>query len=310
MTTPRISIVLTSYNHQEYIGKAIKSLLNQTFKDFELIIVDDASTDGSQNIIKEFTDPRIRLFFQPDNSGNYVLSTNFGARQAKGEYIIFAQCDDFADINQLKILNDITCRFPEIGVIYSSSNLIDENDCIIENDFNIREKEFKDLCKSDTIIHKNEMQKFLLESCVIPNLSAALIKKDLYDNLNGLSSEYKVVADWDFWLRATTITDFFYIRNPLNYFRQHKTTIRSSIKVEQQLVEVIKMYGKINAILNSKEVRDISKYKFSRIWLGQAKQSPKNWIKSFLSIRKEAIKQWPTIDLALIKTCLTHLVNN
>ena len=86
------------------------------------------------------------------------------------------------------------------------------------------------------------MNKFFLFSCVIPNLSAALIKRKLFERVNGLSDKYLVVADWEFWLDTTEETDFYYVSEPLNYFRQHATTIRSSIKMKTQIIEIFKMF--------------------------------------------------------------------
>lgn len=273
MTSPKISVVLTSYNHKEYIGKAISSILNQSFKDFELIIVDDASTDGSQDIIKEFKDSRIKLFLKKENSGNYVFSTNYGAQQAKGDYLLFAQCDDFADNSQLEILYRNALSNPLAGVIYSSSNLIDEKDSIIVNDYDLRNKKFKSFCSKDVTINGSHMQSFLLDSCVIPNLSAALVKRELFEGLNGLSPEFKVVADWDFWLRVSEKTDFYYIKTPLNYFRQHKTTIRNTIRLEKQIDEILILFLNYKKRINGNKIENfLINYKLIKTIIGFLKE--------------------------------------
>ena len=87
--------------------------------------------------------------------------------------------------------------------------------------------------------------KLLVHSCIIPNLSAALVEKALFIKMNGLSTDFKVLADWDFWLRSSLVTDFYYIKEPLNNFRQHDTTIRSSIKIEKQLDELYLMMNNL-----------------------------------------------------------------
>ena len=101
--TPKISIVFTSFNHREFLKEALDALINQTFKDFELIIIDDNSSDGSQEILKKYTyDKRVKLHLLEKNTGSYVYSSNIGASKAKSEYIIFAQCDDVAEKTQLE----------------------------------------------------------------------------------------------------------------------------------------------------------------------------------------------------------------
>jgi glycosyltransferase involved in cell wall biosynthesis len=240
---PKISIIFTSYNHSEYLKKALDSILAQTFTDFELIIVDDCSTDGSQEILHYYeSDTRVKLFLLEKNTGSYVLSSNFGANKAVSDYILFAQCDDFAEPAQLEKLYIAMINNPSVGVVFSSSIMVDKNGIIIGNDFEHREKLFKQKCVSDKLITSKEMKRFLLSSCVIPNLSAALIKRSLFEKQGGLSPDYLVLADWDFWLKTALETNFYYIREPLNNFRQHDTTIRASVKIKRQIEEVFRMY--------------------------------------------------------------------
>jgi glycosyltransferase involved in cell wall biosynthesis len=92
---PKISIVLPNYNYARYLDERIQSLLNQTYQDFELIIVDDASTDNSlETIDKYIADPRVKTIFYPNNSGSVYQRWNDGAEIATGEYLIFAGADD------------------------------------------------------------------------------------------------------------------------------------------------------------------------------------------------------------------------
>ena len=104
LSQPLVSIVFTSYNHKEYLRQALDSLLNQTYPNTEIIIIDDCSTDGSQEILKEYKHfENINLKLQTQNSGSYVKASNYGASFAKGEYLLFAQCDDFAEPNQIEL---------------------------------------------------------------------------------------------------------------------------------------------------------------------------------------------------------------
>ncbi len=189
--SPLVSIVFTSYNHKEYLRQALESLLNQTYTNFELIIVDDCSIDGSQSILKEYeSDIRIKLILSKVNSGSYVKSSNFGASFAKGEYILFAQCDDYSEPTQLEELVKGAELNPDCGVVYSMSKLIDSNGEKINDDYQIRESLFKSKVKTSQVIEGSLMSRFFSYSCVIPNLSAALIRKDLYEAVGGLSDDF------------------------------------------------------------------------------------------------------------------------
>jgi glycosyltransferase involved in cell wall biosynthesis len=104
-----ISVIITTYNNEKYIKRAIDSILNQSYQDFEIIVVDDASKDGTADIVKDFNDPRI-LFFQSEiNCGTYY-SKNFGIQQARGEFIAIQDSDDYSDKfrleKQVKCLNE------------------------------------------------------------------------------------------------------------------------------------------------------------------------------------------------------------
>ena len=151
--TPKISIVFTSYNHKEFLRQALDSLINQTFKEFELIVVDDCSTDGSQEVLKSYHDPRIRLFLNEKNSGSYVKSSNFGASKAVAPYILFAQCDDWAEPTQLERLVDCM-ETHRVGVVYSCSNMVDEKGTFMRTDFDGRLPSFKKKCATDTVIER------------------------------------------------------------------------------------------------------------------------------------------------------------
>jgi glycosyltransferase involved in cell wall biosynthesis len=254
-----VSIVFTSYNHKTFLKKAIDSLISQTYSNIQIIIVDDCSSDGSQEILKDYKSfENIKLILLDKNTGSYVKASNYGAKFATGKYILFAQCDDFSDPKQIEMLvggfvND------KIGVVFSRSNLINENDIVIGNDFNIRERKFRAICTNSSFLNKNLMLNFLSYSCVIPNLSAAMIKRDFYLKVGGLSEKYLVASDWNFWLELASFCDFYYLSAPLNNFRQHATTIRSSTKLITQIVEVYDIFYNYSKIkkLNWKQSLDI-----------------------------------------------------
>ncbi len=248
---PLISVVMTSYNHRDYIGQAIESILGQDFNDFELIIVDDNSSDDSQSLIREYElkDKRIRAIYRHVNFGSYVLNTNFAVSFARADYIVLAQCDDFAQPSQLRELYNARLANSQCKVVFSASNMIDSLGNKLDVDLNFRSRNFKKFVCGNNILPKKVATKFLMKECIIPNLSAAMIDKSLFESVGGLSQSYKVLADWDFWLKCVALSDIYYIPNPLNNFRQHQSTIRSTIKIETQLNELYFMFRQYKADL-------------------------------------------------------------
>jgi len=240
---PLVSIVFTSYNHAEYLKQAIDSILAQTFTNFEFIIVDDCSTDGSIEILKQYKDSRIKLNLLEKNTGSYVKASHFGALKAVGKYILFAQCDDYAEPHQLHRLVEQMVANPGVGVVFSRSTLVDEQGKFISDDYNIRDRAFKIKFKQDGLVSGSEMLKFLSYSCIIPNLSAALVDRELYFKAGGLPERFLMAADWAFWIEMTTLCDFYYLSESLNNFRQHATTIRSKTKIDNQLMEIFSVFS-------------------------------------------------------------------
>src|SRR5208283_3292537 len=101
-----VSIIVTSYNHAEYLRQRMESLLAQTYKAFEIIVVDDCSTDESLKVLKEYErDPRVKIVAL-DRNGGYANACNIGVKLSSGEFIMFAECDDYNDSDHVRVLLD------------------------------------------------------------------------------------------------------------------------------------------------------------------------------------------------------------
>src|SRR5882762_42615 len=119
---PTVSIVVPNYNHARFLRQRLDSIVGQTFQDFELILLDDCSTDESQSILREYaTDSRVRLEFNEKNSGSTFKQWNKGVRLARGEYIWIAESDDYADERLLERLVGVLEAEPEVTLAYCRS---------------------------------------------------------------------------------------------------------------------------------------------------------------------------------------------
>lgn len=215
--SPMFSIIMTSYNYGEYIGAAIESVISQSFVDWELIIVDDCSSDNSWDVILKYTDSRIKAIRFESNQGAFYAYQK-GFYESKGKFIASLDSDDmFAPsklYDQFMILEtnpDIDICGTWVSVINSSGEKFSSGDCSIENWFN---NNF-DLNSPQSWIWQNRL-------CH----SSSVISKPLHEQLLKSEKNYRYTPDWDMWIRALALgAKFFVIQKPLTIMRQHERNI-------------------------------------------------------------------------------------
>jgi glycosyltransferase involved in cell wall biosynthesis len=296
-----VSVIVTSYNHAEYLDHRMQSLLAQTYENMEIIVVDDCSTDGSAAVLQGYKQyPHINIVILDKNDG-YANACNLGVGLCNGEYIMFAECDDYNEPTHIAVLMASLTAYNNVGVAYCRSNMVDQNGNKAGDDFRYREKSFRIRCLEDTVISKEEMQKYLLIHCVIPNMSAALLRKNLFYFAGGLSSAYRACADWDFWCRVAQCCDFYYVATPLNNFRTHSTTVRSTFGIKLQVSE---MFSLLYSAYSHTKLTPAERLKFKLnigfIWANYINYSPVNWIKSFSSIWRNSLQYEKTSIVYLL----------
>lgn len=220
---PKVSVIVPNYNHKLYLQQRIESVLNQTYQDFELILLDDCSTDNSREVLLQYRDnPKVtHIVFNEQNSGSPFKQWNRGIKLAVGEYIWVAESDDWADVD---FLNTIVFEFerrPNVGLIYTASKLIDSvNEITFEN-------EQTDLLK---VVEYNGAdfinQKLSLYNSIW-NASMMMFRKSIYPNASGqqLYSEMKYCGDWFFYILLSEQMDVLEIKKTLNYFRIHSENV-------------------------------------------------------------------------------------
>jgi glycosyltransferase involved in cell wall biosynthesis len=226
----QVSVVVPSYNHAEYLIQRMESLLQQTYASIDILVIDDCSTQDNVEILRRYDqNPGMRMVLHQKNTG-LVPVMNQGIEQTSGEYILFAQCDDDCEPEMIQRLVEALQAHPSAGMAFCRSLLIDEAGRVLGDDFLLREKAFRDRCATDTMLGGAEMARFLFHSCVIPNMSALLIRRNCFDTVGLLSLDYRVCVDWEFFFRVSTRYDTCYVAEPLNRFRQHAATVRSTSK--------------------------------------------------------------------------------
>ena len=125
MENPLISIVMVNYNHEDFLGEAISSVIRQTYQNWELIIVDDGSTDESCNIIAGYHDSRIKPIYLKEN-GHICAATNIGLKEVKGEYIARLDSDDVWREDKLEKQVQLMQERTDIGLCFTKLEIIDQ----------------------------------------------------------------------------------------------------------------------------------------------------------------------------------------
>lgn len=258
---PKISVIIPNYNHATFLEKRMDSIINQTFDDFEIILLDDASNDGSLHILNNYVNhPKVSNFVvNATNSGSPFKQWQKGVELSKGELIWIAESDDFADY---KFLEKIVPLFSDSKVMLAYCNSYDIDDNNIVSTRNWHEKLCPTHWKHDYCNNGNdEIKKYLMYKNIILNASAVVFRKDRYFKVGCVNQQFFYSADWLLW--SMLIKDFkiAYLHTPLNYFRNHNSStrvVKSFANEKKRLLENIYI---IEHITNSNNIiKNISDY--------------------------------------------------
>jgi len=227
---PRVSVIVPSYNHEKFLRQRIDSILGQTYRDFELIILDDASTDHSPQLLEELLrqeerrHPRIQLLLAERNSQSVFKQWNSGIALARGEYIWIAESDDYANPRFLETLVPVLEAHPRVGLVKCRSTTVDEDGRPIPG---VGEHPITRDWSHDFILRGPEDCRLqLTHGTSIANASAVLFRRQLYLDAGWADPSYRMCADWLQWARMMLRADFAYVSTPLNYYRWHRATVR------------------------------------------------------------------------------------
>lgn len=235
-----VSIIVPSYNHARFLRRRIDTILAQTYQDFELILLDDASTDGSQEILREYvSDPRARLDFNDVNSGTTFKQWNKGVGLAQGKYVWIAESDDYSDPRFLERVLKLIQSDPGITFAYSRSRQVladDTLECFGDWYLVLWDP---DRWKKDFCMDGRQMcERYFSRTNPVPNASAVVFRKDIYERVGGADEQLRVCGDWKLWAGMALQGKVAYLGQVLNYFRLHPNSVRNqSREARNDLVE-------------------------------------------------------------------------
>ncbi|WET01226.1 glycosyltransferase family 2 protein [Flavobacterium sp. YJ01] len=248
--TPKITVIMPVYNCELYIADAVDSILNQTYNDFELLIIDDASTDSTVSIIKNFNDERIQLIEKPKNSG-YTNSLNFGLQLAKGEYIARMDGDDISLPERFEKQINFLNSNKNIIVCGSLLNIIGTNHIqpLPENHEDIKIA----FLKGNAMVHPSVMFRNVNDN----NFSI------LYDTAK------EPAEDFDLWVRLLSIGELHNLQEVLLNYRVHDAQVSHKREIQQMesaMESRINMLAYLNCNIDLRERNLLKKILHHKSW--------------------------------------------
>ncbi len=221
---PVISVIIPAYNSSKTILSTIKSVLNQTFSDFELIIINDGSTDSTLEVIRNVLDSRIKIFSYPNNG--VAVSRNQGIKNASGELIAFLDADDLWTPDKLELQLKALKNNPNAALAYSWTDFIDENGQIVNTGMR-------------TVINGNAYTE-LLKSNFLQNGSNPLIHKYVLDRIGGFDESLPAAQDWDLYLRLGFHYEFLCVPCPQILYRVSSDSMSANVsRLENSCLKVL-----------------------------------------------------------------------
>lgn len=236
-----LSIIIPTYNGQEYLASTLKSIAKQQDSEIECIVVDDGSADNTIEIIKAYQTQIPLTLIQRERQGNWVVNTNYGLKIANADYVCFLHQDDIWLPDRLKIIKNLIITNPEVNLFLHSSQFVD-----LAGNFLSMWKcpllPYPKIIDSNTMIEKLLIQNFI-------SIPAPIFKRDIALKVGGLDEKLWYTADWDFWLKIAGYGTTIYYPQPLSCFRVHPNsqTIKRSSNINdfrQQLEIVLEKHFK------------------------------------------------------------------
>jgi len=206
MKNPLVTVYITNHNYGSFIKQAIDSVLEQTLTDFELIIIDDGSTDASKDIIEGYADyPAVRIVYQERRGLN--ATNNIALRLARGKYIMRLDADDYLDPNALIVLSNTIERDDRIGLVFPDYYLVDRDGHLLGME---RRHDFStDVSLYDQPAHG----------------ACTMIRKEYLENVGGYDEQFTCQDGYDLWIKFIDTYEVMNVNLPLFYYRQHGSNL-------------------------------------------------------------------------------------
>lgn len=224
VANPLVSVVMPTYNHARYLGRALQSLLDQTYTNWEAIVIDNHSTDNTDEVMANFTDSRI-TYLKIHNNGVIAASRNAGILAAKGEWIAFLDSDDWWTVDKLQVCFDSVNH--KVDLVYHDLEIVSEQSRVF------RRKIIKSRQVNAPVLID------LLENGNALSTSSVMVRLKLLNEVEGMNESPNMVAaeDYNTWLRISQLTDGFkYVSKQLGFYQLHNQGISSQKEMSKPVL--------------------------------------------------------------------------
>lgn len=218
---PLVSVLMPAYNCETYVSEAVSSMLSQTFADFELLVIDDGSTDATRAVLESIHDPRLRLVSNPRNLG-LIATLNRGLELASGRYIARMDADDVSAPERLEKQVQFLESHPGVDVLGTMVNLIDEAGRIFGS-------------LADYPTSTDDVRKYMLRECCLVH-PTVMFRKDVVQAAGGYDASARHAEDYDLWLRLADRHMIANLPEKLVSYRMHRNQVSINNIVTQHRV--------------------------------------------------------------------------
>lgn len=294
----KVSVIVPNYNHAKYLRQRIDSIIEQTFSDYEIILLDDCSTDNSREILLTYQDNShlSHIVFNKENSGSPFLQWEKGIQLAKGEYIWIAESDDYASPFFLEYTVNALESHPGATVCYTDFYIVDSSGKTFDN---VGYYEWEEDGNTYLFQSREFLKSHIIDRNSIYNASAVVFKReDCFLNISQAYKNMRYAGDWLFWIEQCRKGDVVEIRKKLNYFRKHlnNTTNKGNEtgEVVAELIQIKKhIYKNIPLSWQERMIDKVSFYRYVKYY-----PMPQ-------SLKKELLK---SLDVEIGMTCVTYFI--
>lgn len=293
-----ISVVIPTYNCGKYLIRTIESIFNQTYRNFEIIVVDDGSTDNTEKILEKYNGNRQFRYIYQENRG-ISAARNAGIRASSGEFIAFLDADDMWLPEKLERQISLIIEFPDVGLVGCGYYGIDESG-----------KRIKEIRSSNYLNKELLLNDLMVRNVVTSSGSGALVRKECFDKVGLFDESFRSTEDRDMWFRILKNYDSKYVNESLVTIMARKGSLSKN-------VSNMKIYQKKFIQKHFRNMRFITKIKsYSYVYLDAANEYYQSHrlllaaINAFFSIIIYPLKVYPNDDKyqILIKSLLPKML--
>jgi glycosyltransferase involved in cell wall biosynthesis len=254
-----VSVIIPNYNHSRFLKKRIDSVLNQSYHDFEIILLDDCSSDRSHEVLAFYKNhPKVStLIINEQNSGSPFKQWQRGLDLAMGEYVWIAESDDWAAPTFLVEMVKVLKENPTVGLVSCRSEFVDHNGLPLK-DQSLYKQTF-------TRPGKEELLNSLAFRNSIHNASSVVFRRELAIPFPTSISKMKYCGDWIFWANILKKSDFYFLNQKLNFYRRHEGNV--SFSAEKNKIAILEGIQVCRIVFSYEDISDYNKETIVEYWL-------------------------------------------